>query len=167
MQNLRAPHLGFGGFDRSPAAMQAYAQRTVQFLSLIETTVRRLETDRAIFESIQQDARAVLADLVAGQQSGPIDPQGVASESLLQAAASALRIYNAALAKRQAARTDPGLSADDGVVDGYDRFITAVADLHNAIEELRDTLETLDAAREPAKGGAFVSADALIADMLK
>lgn len=66
----------------------------------------------------------------------------------------------------QAAKIDPALHVEDGVAEAWSQFIDALADHHNALEELRDTVETLDALLSPKTGPEYTDVDEMIGDLL-
>lgn len=163
---MRALMEGPEGFASSSSQMQAFASRTLSFLHLIESTVRSLETDSDVISSLASDCRATLEKVVASSIDVPLDPEGRVCELLEQGSATAARIYADAIRRREFARNDKALTDDDGVVEAYSKFIAAVADFHNAVEDLRDTIATVDASLQSGTGQTFKSADDLIAHLL-
>lgn len=164
--DMRTRMEGPDGFASSSSQMQAYASRTLVFLQAIETTIRSLATDTAVVSTLVNEARETLSQLEKSEQTADIDPNGRICDLLEKAAASAERTYNVAVQRRQAARDDKALTEEDGVVDAYTAFIAAIADFHNVVEDLRDTVATLDASRLPGTGKSFTSADELIEHLL-
>jgi hypothetical protein len=149
------------------SGLQAYASRTLDLLQLIEKTVGRLQADTDLLRVWSDDVRRVIASTAAADHGREIDPDGRTAYLLRKGAAAAKRMHAEQIARRESARADPDLRDDDGVVEAFSAFIDAVAEVHNLLEDLLDTIETLDAERSPVIGGTFGSADDLVADMLR
>lgn len=144
---------GSSGHEQaSSSQLQAYARRTLDFLRLIETTLSSLEADTNALHGYTKDLHRVTEGIAGGTYTGPIDEDGRICDLLQQTAEAALRLHRHATRKCDAAREDPVLVDDDGVVDAYCEFLTAIADYHNASENLRDTIATLDALYSPVVG---------------
>lgn len=157
-----------GDWEDAPASasqMQAYASRTVDFLNVIEKAVSRLSADRLVVMALASDADQVLHQLKANPPTALIDEEGRVCDLLQQAAASAERQYRDLVGFRDSARVDRTLRPEDGVVDGFEQLVAAFAQFHNVIEDLRDTIETLDAMKSPVIDGSFTSASDLVAAM--
>lgn len=149
------------------ASVQAFASRTLEFLQVIERTIQSVLADTEVLRANTRDLRRLLEKLAAGGKLVELDPTGRVVDLLSQASASCVRIRERALLQRASAVSDPDLFDEVEVVDAYSDYIDAIADAHNAIEDLSDTVQTLDALHSPVVGQAFESADALIEDMLK
>jgi Na+/phosphate symporter len=160
---------GPDGFVTSSAQMQAYAVRTSRFLHLIETTVASVVANTEMLQALAREAHKTLDLLrtVTVERHEPIDPAGHVSAQLRRGAESALNIYNDAIGRYRSAAGDKQLREEDGVADSFKQLIEAAADLHNVVEDLRDTVECIDASQEPSVGATFTSVDELIADILK
>jgi len=143
--------------------MQAYASRTVDFLNVIEKAVSRLAADRAVVLALAKDAESVLSDLKENPPKEIIDDEGRICHLLEQAAASARRQYEGLIPLRNSAKADFDLRPEDGVVDGFNELIDGFATFHNVIEDLRDTIETMDAMKSPVLEGSFTSVEDLLA----
>lgn len=158
---------GPDGFVTSSAQMQAYAARTSHFLHLIETTVRSVMANTEMLQALAREAHKTLELLRCTDRQEPLDPQGLIAPQLRRGADTALRIYNDAIAYYRSAAADTELRDEDGVVESFGHYVEVAADLHNVLEDLRDTVECIDASLEPSVGGTFTSVDELIADILK
>ncbi len=132
--------------------LHVYAGRTLDLLSTIEKTVKYVSNEASLVNSIASGVRVHLAELVASPPDQEIDPTGRVCELLTKAADSAQRSHNEALLCRNSARADGDLHDDDGVVDSFSLLVSEFADLHNVLEDLRETIETLDALRSPVDG---------------
>jgi hypothetical protein len=155
-----------GSGASSSSRLQAFASRTLDFLQLIEKTVGRLASDSHLLRVYTEDVGSVNSDLATRKFDREIDPEGRISDLLLKAAATARRMHADAIEKRESARRDPDLSEDDGVVEAFGEYLVAVASYHDAVEHLRDTLESLDSLRSPVVGDTYDDVDALVRDML-
>ena len=150
----------------SSSQLQAFASRTLDFLQLIEKTVGRLASDTQLLRVYTTDVRSVDANLAVGAHDREIDPDGRIAGLLLKAAAAALRMHADGVGKYELAQRDPNLSDEDGVVAAFSEYLDAVAGYHDAVEQLRDTLESLDSLHSPVVGGTYSDVDALVKDML-
>jgi hypothetical protein len=56
------------------------------------------------------------------------------------------------------------LTDEDGVADCFTGYVAALADIHNALEDLRDTIETLDSLKSPI-AGSFTDVDDLLTNL--
>lgn len=147
----------------SSGQIQTQARRSLDFLSTIENTIDEAGTDVVYLGTMTSELNALLQRLGNVRQPGSLlDPEERTTGLLHLAAAGALRMYEDAKVRRQHARTDPQLTEDDGVVECLDQLIAALADYHNAIETLRDTIETLDSLQSPVIG-TYANAEDLIA----
>lgn len=149
------------------ASVQAFASRTLEFLQLIERTISNVQADAAVLHANTRALRELLGNLATRGAAVELDPAGRVESLLSQAAASCVRLHEKALLQRESARADPDLFEDDGVVDAFSDYVDAIIEAHNAIEDLSDTVQTLDALRSPVVGSAFTDVDALVEDMLK
>lgn len=152
-----------GQMAATASQMQAYAARTADFLSVIEKAVSRLTADRDVVLTLARDTEAVLRQLKDHPPTELIDEEGRVCRLLEQAAASALRQHEGLIHLRDSARADTELRPEDGVVEGFEQLIAGFASLHNVIEDLRDTVETLDSMKSPVLDGAFANVDDLFA----
>ena len=155
-----------GSVASSSSQLQAFASRTLDFLQLIEKTVGRLASDSQLLRVYTTDVLSVNADLATSSYDKEIDPEGRISGLLLKAAAAARRIHSDGIEKREFAKGDPELSDDDGVVVAFSEYVGAVAAYCDAVEQLRDTLESLDSLHSPVVSGTYSDVDALVSDML-
>ncbi len=129
--------------------------RSVHLLDAIEETVNSLDGHTEMLQLLVEQGRRVLSALGQSQDvvaKGLIDPDNVISGKLKASAEKIHTDYLAAIAARESARLDPELRPDDGVEQAYTEHIAALADLHNVIEDLRDTMETIDARHSPTIG---------------
>lgn len=147
--------------------MQAFASRTLEFLQLIERTISSVQADADMLRANTGALRLLLGKLAANGSAVELDPTGRVASLLSQAAASCVRLHEKALLQRESAQVDPDLFEDDGVVEAFDNYVDAIREAHNAIEDLSDTVQTLDALRSPVVGAVFTDVDALVEDMLK
>lgn len=142
------------------------AARSLGLLDAIDRTVALLETDNVMIRSITAQAEKTRCALLErGEPSAVVDPDGRIADSLKRVAEAITKDYNLAIECRESARCDKDLSPDDGVVDAFSEHIAALADFHNAVEDLRDTMETLDSLRSPSAGKTYTDIDKLFADL--
>lgn len=158
---------GPDGFASSSAQLQAYARRTLDFLTVIENTVSGLATNRDVVVLLNKECKKTLGRIKKSHFDSEIDPDGCICDSLTNAAAVAERLYNSAVQRRAMIRENAAITTEDGLDEAFTGFIAAVADFHNVLEDLRDAILTLDASREPSTGTTFRSADELLAHLLK
>lgn len=141
--------------------VQAQAARSVALLNAIEGTITRLVSDTEITYTLVRESRLFLESLKSSERTELLDPEGRACDLFKQGSAASLRLYNKCIDKRNAARTATELSSEDGVAEAYTGFIAALADLHNVLEDIRDTMATLDAELSPVVGVAASHAELL------
>lgn len=136
-------------FAREIAGMVA---RSVALLDAIEQTVTLLHGDTEILVFLANQAKEVTAKVTEIEPRKAIDPDGSISASLKKLCGQLERDYTLGMAKRNSARVDPQLTRDDGVEEAYTMHIAALADLHNAIEALRESMEIHDSRLSPVIG---------------
>jgi hypothetical protein len=61
---------------------------------------------------------------------------------------------------------DPELRQDDGLVEAYNEFVSAVNELHDTIEELSEWISTHDAVLQSTTGQTFETVDSLFGALL-
>jgi len=153
------------GVETAPAFAQATAARNLQLLRAIETTVISVESATRLTDVVAREASDMLARLQKANVSFALDPSGVACKDFGEASDIVSGLYADARAKHQYARKDFRLTGDDGVADAYNAYMAALKDAHDAIEELREWVETHDAILEPSSGKVYSNVDDLFAAM--
>lgn len=136
------------------------AARSVALLETIERTVTLLSGDTESLVFVANQAVATSSSIIESNVQHEIDPQGEIAVSLKDVCSKLEKDYEIAIQRRQSARNDPVLTPDDGVEDAYTLHIAALADLHNALENLRDAMEIHDARLSPVIG-SFSNVDDL------
>lgn len=126
--------------------------RSVALLDAIEQTVTLLHGDTEVLVFMANQAKEVTARVAGIEPQKAIDPDCSISVSLKKLCEQLEQDYKSAIARRSAARMDPQLTKDDGVEDAYSLHIAALADLHNAIEALRESMEIHDSRLSPVVG---------------
>lgn len=154
-----------GAIDLSASHLQAFAARNASLLSIIEQTVSGLGSDERHLALMTGDIRE-MADKLAAAELKNLDPDGRVVELLRLSADAALRMYNRATVKCDAARQDGRLTAADGVVDAYEAYISTVADYHNALADLLELVENLKALAEPRSSAVYTDVGAMFKDLL-
>ena len=154
----------FIGQSMTPSGAQALAARNLEFLQAIENTVDCLSTDTNLVLSICATYAELQSKLSASKDE--IDPTGHICAVLDKASSSCTRIYNDEKNRHLSATRDSQLRADDGVVDAYDEFMTAINQLHDTIEELCEWISNHDAVLQPTTGSTFETVDSLFDALL-
>lgn len=144
------------------ADLTQYANRTLDFLNIIEKTLKSVTRDVDLIRILTAGVRRHTEAVRANDSTDEIDPAGRATELFTKAAAAAYRNYLESIGYRDSARRDANLFEDDGVVECFCDLVEAFADLHNALEELREAVENHDAAVSPVIG-TFDDVESLIA----
>lgn len=95
----------------------------------------------------------------------PIDPDNSINDLIIDCESGLVRLVNALSGKREAAVRAPELRGDhrEAVVGAYDRTISELKHLHDAMSELRWAIMEHDADSEPKPEETFSSAN----DMLR
>ena len=148
----------------TPVGAQAFAARNLELLAAIENTLDGLSADTKLLRAIH-DGYQEIQDRLAGIKE-PVDDSGRIQAALEKASAACARIYHDACKRHQSAKRDPQLRPGDGVAEAYGDFITALRDLHDTIEALREWIATHDAVLQPTTGAVYSSADDLFAALL-
>jgi hypothetical protein len=148
----------------SPASAQAFAARNLELLTAIENTIDALTGDTDLLSAISR-TYGELQDRLSGFE-GEIDASGRIVAMLDKASDTCTRIHRDAQRRHQSACTYPQLRPDDGVIDAYEAFMTAVHDLHDTVESLREWIAVHDAVLQPVSGTEFDSVDDLFDSLL-
>jgi len=144
--------------DRLSSDVVSDAQRSLDLLRAIETTIQALCYERTRFEGAAKFAHRAAEAFRNVKRDKPFDPEGKAEEKLLDAQRAAKKLYDRLIEKRGHAQKDERLTDEDGVVDEYTRTIGVVADLHNGLNELRWAIGEYDADLAKGKGPILRSA---------
>lgn len=145
--------------------VQAQATRSLAFLNVIETTVQHLVTNTEIARIAAREALRFSERIRLHGAEGDLDPEGHSGEIVLQAAETAARVHAREVRRRDHARLDPQLKAEDGIEDACNAYIEALAEFHTALMEMRDTIlisTALASARAPR---VYTDAQSLMADL--
>lgn len=148
-----------------PGELRAYAARNLRLLQVIEQTLNALSSDCEMLRLIRKDVEKTEQWLIDTIPDRKLDPEGVISEQLKSAAAVAVRLHNHGLVGYEVAKSHPHLDEEDGVADAWTCYVNDAAYLFNAIESLRERIETLDSLREPRSGKTYSDVDDLFAAM--
>jgi hypothetical protein len=117
------------------AKVSSDAARSLQLLNAIEATCDWLAMQKGTIEAITTFVENVTPKLLASEKV--IDDEDRLEPALLKAQDAAKSLYESLIAKRESARADVQLRPDDGVEDAFTQAISAVADLHNALNQAR------------------------------
>jgi hypothetical protein len=150
----------------TPSRVQAYAGRTLDLLQAIEKTIDCLTDNCDVLAVLSGGLVKHLKSLEESNTQIKLDAEGRVCQLLSQCIESAERMHQTATRNREAAVFDARLCADDGVVEAYDAFISALSDHHDILHELKEWIETHDALLEPAVGETYDSVDDLFKAML-
>lgn len=151
----------------TPAGVQAYASRSLDFLQAIEKTVGFLRENGAVLRTLSNGIEAELAKLkrIEPANATPLDPEGRVCELLDQCTALLERVHGNNSRRCEAARSDQRLRDDDGVVDAYEDFLAAVDEHHTLIHELKEWIRTYDSLLEQPSGTTYKDVDDLFRAM--
>jgi cell division septum initiation protein DivIVA len=142
--------------------LQAEAARSVAFLNAIESTVSHLVTNAQIATAMAKECHQIAESMSAAPIEAALDPEGRVCDLLRQAADGLSRVHARCSAKEQAARGDQGLSGEDGVADAYAGFLESISHWHDALEELRERIETMDALVSESGGATYADVDEML-----
>lgn len=151
----------------TPSRVQAYAGRALDLLQAIEKTIDCL-VDNCDFLAVMSSGVTKQLDLLqksAGETA--LDPEGRVCDLLSKCLDSVERMHHVAIKKRDAASADERLYKDDGVVEAYEAFLSALSHHHDVVHELKEWIETHDALQAPAIGPVYGSADDLFKAILQ
>lgn len=147
------------------AQVQALSARNLQLLQAIEGTLNRLSSDSRILGAVAETFREILQRLQDDLPTDTIDRDGSICDAQRLAAEAVQRIYAKANRQHKSACSDARLTQEDGVVEAYQDCMRTLESLFDAIEALRDWIETHDALLEPVSGTSRKSVDDLFAAM--
>lgn len=153
-------------FARTTSAqVQAQAARSLSLLSAIEAAVTRAHSNATLLRAIALEFGDAAAGLSRAERSALLDPEGRANDLLLKAAAAAERIHAEAILSMRSAQEDHRLNEEDGVGDAFAALAAAASDVHDAVENYRDAIATIDALSSPVGEKVYTNADDLFADI--
>lgn len=142
----------------------AHAARSVALLHAIESTITVVSSNATIIHSVTHDVIKLIDGIDSYSGDALLDPEGRACHLFIQAAETASRLHRRCPDAIAAAHRDNDLRDDDGVVDAWEDLMAALSDYHNAIEDLRDRILTVDALKSP-RGAIYTNVDTLLADL--
>jgi hypothetical protein len=154
----------FTGQGVSSSGAQSLVVRNLELLRAIEDTVDGLVADTDLVTSISRTYSELKSQLLPNTTE--IDPSGRICAVLDKASNSCVRIFNDANNRHVSARLDPQVRPDDGLVEAYNEFVSAVSELHDTIVELSDWISSHDAVLQPTTGQTFETVDTLFDALL-
>ncbi|AWB32686.1 hypothetical protein DBV39_02000 [Orrella marina] len=117
------------------------------------------QTNARMLDAIEQ-----LCGKSGRSQGEMLDESGEIQTSFEQTLDAISMIIDQQRAARESAVRDRELNHEDGVVESFDRFISALIEAHDLINELKWAIMEHDADRSPSSGkGPFRSAKELLA----
>lgn len=160
--------VGRGSCDKSSLRCDAegVGRRSLQLLRNIEETVSSLRIDCELMDGLARLSNDLSNRLKAKAVEGEldrIDESGGIVETLHSAADSAERVHQSLRLRCASAHADERLEPDDGVTDEYETAISVCADMHNALQDLAETVAELDAELDRPTGKRFTNIDDLMA----
>lgn len=141
------------GSTSSSISLLRAIEQTVEWLTLIQD---RAKADSAF-------AYKAADHLKSCTPSNPIDSDGVLSAKMEEIEESLQKLHGMLVAKQNVAVNAPELDGDnrDSVLDEYTAAISAIADLHNSIADLKWAIGEHDADLEKPSGEVFTERDKL------
>jgi len=113
------------------------ANRSIQLLNAIETTVSALCYDRSFYSAIANFSHKMTEAIKKSESSEEIYSDETHLDGLLKAQEKIHNLYDLMIAKRHSAISDPRLTDEDGVANEYTETIAVIAELHNNLNDLR------------------------------
>lgn len=153
--------------DRFGRGVREDAARSLIVLRTIEETVDALDHIAHKFDADTKFAHKTVARISAEPREEMVDPEGTLGDSLLAAQESIKPLYDLLIEKRIAAINAAELTEEDGVVDAYTRAIASAADLHNILDQLRETIGEHDADLDTDHAETFDNCDSLLEALRK
>lgn len=123
--------------------------RTLELLHAIEATIDALCYDQTRFGAIAAFTRKVEETLRTCPRDKPLDPDGHVEAVLLSGQEATKKYYDRLISAREIARREPIINDEDGLVDAFTVTIAVVAELHNAVNDVRWALGEYDADLSP------------------
>jgi hypothetical protein len=139
------------------------AARSLEVLEAIDQTIDSLRwlSDRADADTTFLERE--IETLRAATPTTSLDPDGVRCNALENVGESVERVCRQFIEKRTAAIKAPELSPYDGVSDAYTETINSLADLHDALNDLRWAVMLHDGQLDTPSGKPTNSVDDLFA----
>lgn len=141
------------------ADVRVDAARSLELLRAIDSTVDWLSRVRAKLDIDIVFARATVDRVNALSPVATLDDEGVTCAALEEGQEMIRELHDLFVAKRKSARRDPNLREDDGVVEAYDAAVDSAADLHDALETLRQCILEHDADCSRATCRTYAASD--------
>lgn len=136
---------------------------SITLLKAIEQTVDWLTWLQTRAKADARFAAKAAEHLKSCERIKPVDVDGTLATLFEEAEESLEKLHQLLINKRDFARKAPELKGDNkaAVVDGYSAAIEAIADLHNAMVDLRWAFGEHDADLEEPTGPAISNSDGL------
>ncbi|MBI5752023.1 MAG: hypothetical protein HZA59_07750 [Hydrogenophilales bacterium] len=146
--------------------VSAETTKSLSLLKDIETTVFWLSLIQRHADTNCGFATKVVDAIKVCERANPIDPEGMLGDTIEGVENGLNDLYHALIAKREAARRAAELDGPDKelIVDEYTTAIEAVADLHNAMHDLRWAVMEHDADLDEGAGKTYTDVDKMFAD---
>lgn len=129
------------------------ANRSFALLNTIDEVVASVSGDVDAYRFLANQAIVLTSKLKDLPEEAPLlDPEGNSVAKFIDSLEAISRLYHDAEMRRSSAINDPELTDEDGVADVFSVCMEALLNLHRAIENLREAIETIDAMKSPVIG---------------
>ncbi|WP_090703468.1 hypothetical protein [Nitrosomonas aestuarii] len=135
--NMKQNNSTFSNIEKFIHEIEDESSRSLQLLRAIEYTITGVNRLTAQLNADAKYADVFIEKIKLLDGDTAIDPEDSVATSLQKTQSSILNVYNELIARRQSGRDDVRLSEGDGIEHVYTEAISAAADLHNNLNELR------------------------------
>jgi hypothetical protein len=156
---------GERGAVRAARAAEAIGARSLALLRAIDEAVEALELDIELLSNISTAAMELNAELKNNPPKTRMESVDRLVDTLRQGVTTAATVYHTAKQRLAELQEHSNLREDDGITDSCRRYIEAVADVHDALQDLAERIEEVDADFEQPLPGKFASIKDLTASL--
>ncbi len=128
------------------------AQRSLELLKAIEETISALCYAQKKYSAMTAFAKLEEEAIRKAQYAKPLDPEGSIEDKLLLAQNATKELHQALIEKRGLVRS-PEIREEDGLEEELERTIKVVAELHDALNDLRWVVGEHDANLSSSRKG--------------
>ena len=163
---LSTDPLALDMLGQSVSAHVQESARSLALLKAIDVTISALRLERDLYERFCSNVCDFAINVRHSKNAKPIDPTGKSEKIYSNAQAAAKRLHVILSEKLNAAIADPEVFDSDGLVEEFERTISALVDLHDSLNDVRWAIADHDANNGKVTG-EFDSADKLFAYLKK
>ena len=155
--------LEFRKFRAFNAMVADDAARDLTLLNQIESTLNLIDVELLRVEQSNKSAQLLIE--MANKTKDVIDSSGKLVMEFEKTRDTIAEKHRDLVIARQSASDDSRLNERDGIIEGYDSLIKALAELHNNLNALAWTVGENDADHDTLAEKSYSNIEAMFADM--